>query len=442
MKKYYYLFGALAITAMVSCSSDEVVQQQLTPESLQTKHAITISPTSVGATRSQVFNSTSDLTSFMVIALTEGPVTGGEKFWIAGNEKTVEANVNDPAYSPYADQFGTTGIQEVVYSNKGWNFRDGETRYWAYRQVMNDAGTKVTGYSCLPMTFRAYTPTNLNTAYSNAANFLMTGNNITGEFVYNGTVSGNSVTPNDPVPVSKMQDICFAAKSNATSADGAVKLEFKHAFSQIVFAAKKTSNYEVDIKAIEIGGMKYAGCMYFANYATEGKWGGNMAPNLTYYPGFASLTPISLTSAADEEPVQLTEAGQELILMPQEVLAWDPVTVGAVKAGNPAVPVGGYVSVTFRYRLAGTSEWITGGDAADGYETTYFPLKALWKSGKKYIYTLLFGGATNGTNTDPQDNPDPGSGYTEDGTPKAPSVAITFTPTVSEWVTSNVNINQ
>lgn len=438
MKKCYYLFGALAITVMVGCSSDEVVQQQ-TPESLQTKHAITISPTSVGATRSQVFNSTSDMTSFMVIALADNAVKTGDKFWIAGTEYTVEENVNDGPYSPYRKEFGPDGKQEVVYSNKGWNFRDGKTRYWPYKQLKT--GEQITGYECLPMTFRAYTPTNLNTAYEDAARFLMTGA-ITGEFVYNG----GATTPNAPVPVSKMQDICFAAKSGATSADGAVKLEFKHAFSQIVFAAKKTSNYEVDIKAIEIGGMKYAGCMYFSKFDSGEKWGGNMATNLTYYPGFASLTPISLTSAADEKPVQLTEAGQELILMPQEVLAWDPVTVGAVKTAatptTPATPVGGYVSVTFRYRLAGTSEWITGGGAADGYETTYFPLKALWKSGKKYVYTLLFGGATNGTNTDPQDNPDPGSGYEADGTPKAPSVAITFTPTVTDWVTSNVNINQ
>ena len=76
-----------------------------------------------------------------------------------------------------------------------------------------------------------------------------------------------------------------------------------------------------------------------------------------------------------------------------------------------------------------------------GYETTYFPLKALWKSGKKYIYTLLFGGADNGTNGDTE-NPDPGSGYDANGVPKAPSVAITFSPTVTDWVTSKVNINQ
>ena len=68
-------------------------------------------------------------------------------------------------------------------------------------------------------------------------------------------------------------------------------------------------------------------------------------------------------------------------------------------------------------------------------------MKALWKKGKKYVYTLLFGGADNGTNGDPE-NPDPGSGYDENGTPKAPSVAITFTPTVSEWVTTTVNVKQ
>lgn len=441
MKKCYYLFGALAITVMVGCSSDEVVQQQ-TPESLQTKHAITISPTSVGATRSQVFNSTSDLTSFMVIALAEGAVDHQDHFWIGGED--IEAGADAAGYMPYVNQFGDDGIQEVVYSNKGWNFRDGKTRYWAYKQIKE--GNQITGYECLPMTFRAYTPTNLNSAYENAAKFLKKGASFEQDlFVYNATLdenNNNAIIPGTPVPVSKMQDICFAAKSNATSAGGAVQLEFKHAFSQIVFAAKKTSNYEVDIKAIEIGGMKYAGCMYFDKYSLQEEWHGDMADGLTYYPGFASLTPISLTSFADDKPVQLTEAGQELILMPQVVTAWDPVNEKAVKKGT-GEPKGGYVSVTFRYRLAGTSKWITGGDNVDGYETTYFPLKAKWVKGKKYVYTLLFGGATNPSdNTDPNDNPSPGDGYDENGTPKAPSVAITFLPTVTNWQITDVNIKQ
>lgn len=135
--------------------------------------------------------------------------------------------------------------------------------------------------------------------------------------------------------------------------------------------------------------------------------------------------------------MQLTEKGQELLLIPQSINPWNPTSGTKATESN-----GGYIAVTFRYRLSNSTEWITGPGTTDGYETTYFPLTAEWGKGKKFNYTLLFGGAEdNGGGDDPGNtNPDPGNGYDEDGNPKAPSVAITFNPTVSDWDEYKVDI--
>ena len=453
MKKLSYLFSALAVTAMVGCSSDDVVQQQ-TAQALQTTRAITFSPMTKGATtRSQVYQSTADMTSFNVIALLEQSISASAQnpvnIYIGGKEEAITSAISE--YSPYSaftSEGNTKGVQEVIYSASGWNFRDGKTRYWPYTATKE--GDNITGYTCIPLLFRAYSPTSFSSAYDDAKSFLHTGsasfpNTEEGYFHFNMTKDGdgNWLSNPTPVPVAEMRDICFA-QTSATSAGGAVALEFKHAFTQIVFKAKKTSNYQVDIKKIEIGGMKYSGTMIFNNYSDDQNWRGDFGSNTTVYPGFASTTPISLTSAADEAPVQLTEKGQELLLIPQTITKWNPSEGAAINSENNNQPRGGFIAVTFRYRLSTSTEWITGGaSSTDGYETTYFPLEANWGKGKKYNYTLLFGGAEdNGDGDEPgSGNPDPTEGYDEDGKPKAPSVAITFNPTVSAWEEYKVDIN-
>ena len=268
---------------------------------------------------------------------------------------------------------------------------------------------------------------------------------LSDQFHYNYTKNENGewIKNTQPVAVADMKDVCFAQTTNATSGS-AVTLDFQHAFTQVVFKAKKTSNYQVDIQSIKIGGVKYCGQMNFTNYKDGEVWHGNIEPEMTIYPGFASTTPISLSSAADEAPVQLTEKGQELLLIPQTVNKWTPASGAAVNSSTGA-PTGGFIAVTFRYRLTGSSEWITGTAETAGYETTYFPLQAQWAKGKRFNYTLLFGGAEDngeGTNPGGTDNPDPDNGYDEDGTPKAPSVAITFNPTVSDWIDYKIDVTQ
>jgi hypothetical protein len=134
--------------------------------------------------------------------------------------------------------------------------------------VTENQTEKITGYNCATLAFRAYSPVSFPSAYDDAKNFLQNGDQLQGEFHFNMTQDGETWTHNTtPVSVAEMRDICFAQKTSANSS-GAVELIFHHAFSQIVFKAKKTSNYQVDIKSIQIGGIKYSGGMNMKNLRT------------------------------------------------------------------------------------------------------------------------------------------------------------------------------
>ena len=57
-----------------------------------------------------------------------------------------------------------------------------------------------------------------------------------------------------------------------------------------------------------------------------------------------------------------------------------------------------------------------------GYGTLYVPFGADWEPGKRYVYTLIFGG-----------------GYTEKGNPVL--TPISFEPSVETWKDENKDIN-
>lgn len=429
MKKSY-LFLAAAALVLASCSSEEVVNGPNAPtlEAASTTAAINFSPLSKGATRSQVFQSTADLSTFTVRCTWSATVNTGDSIWIGGVKvilgTTQGYGASAVAGTPYS-AFGTTGMQDVILGSKGWTFKDGVTRYWPYKaKIEND---KVTGYTCYDMDFLAYTPTALNEQYASLKDSVAEQKKYW-EYV-----------PATPTPISQMQDVCIASTEGANSSTGAVALDFYHIFSQIVFKAKKTAKYEVDIRDIEIGGIRYQGKFQLNNLQSPTPWY-EATGSTTSYSGKGSNT-VSLTAAADTTNMQITEEGSELLLVPQEIAKWE-------HNGNAATSGKGYIKVTFRYRESGAgTAWITGEGSADGYETTYFPLQAKWGKGKKYCYTLLFGGAVDddkkGTDTE---NPDPGTGddnpggYDENGNPKAPSVAITFSPTVVDWTPQQVDV--
>lgn len=424
MKRFGYLFGAIALAAMVSCSSDEVVSSQNDAANLS-KQSISFAPLASKTTRSTVYSPTAMFTNFRVIGMwhDNAPTT----VYIEGAE--VDLSTETPAAGALYRGFdnGTTGTKglEIVKNGTGWDYKDqSKIQYWPYQ---GQGTPSVTGYTCLALDFRAVAPANERL-----------------------DLEGSNMVYSTPAAVADQVDICYAEANGKTVADAPVQMAFHHLFSQVIFKAKKASNYTVDIKSITIGGVGTTVTYPFSsikntnNICLSDEGVAVTAP--TSFPGFTSASYTSIPDQdADDSPAQMTPAGQELILIPQAITKWNLTDLSTATDKNA---YGGYVAITYRAKTKDAAAWATG--AGDGFKTVYFPLAAKWYSGKKYIYTLLFGGVTDpddpGDNPDPE-NPDPGTGgdnpggYEEDGMPEAPSVPITFTASVNDWTEQVVDID-
>lgn len=420
MKKLNYFISALALAGFVACSSnDEIASVEGIQQKAQTTQAIGFSPLSKGATRTALINKTSDITSFKV----RGTWNSGAASAAGSNELWVNGAKVDGTQT-YTGVYGSFGEGVEIVNNNGWNYKNAtETQYWPFTQ--NKSGETVTGYSCLPLDFNAVTPANAAVTLSSP------------------TLTGYTVPA-----VANMIDICYAQAEGKTNADAPIQLQFNHAFCQIVVKAKKADGYDVEIKEVTIGGVNSKGDLNLnslsaptTNASTGGSTGTQWASlsTPTAYTGYASATAYSVpSSAASESPIQMTPSGQELLLLPQSITAWD-------HSSSPTDnDKGGYIKIVYRAKKS-TDTW-----SGDTFTTTYFPLATKWLAGKIYAYTLLFGGVTDPdkpTTSDP-DNPDPGTGeeensggYDEDGTPKAPSVPITFTANVTGWQSEAVDVS-
>lgn len=439
MKKFNFLFGAFALAAMVSCSSDEVVSSQNDVASLS-KQSISFAPLASKTTRSTVYSPTAMFTNFRVIGMWQSAVTSA---WIKGVEYGTTENQFSPtpaANGPYQGfnnthtaSGGLKGL-EIISSGTGWDYKNqSEIQYWPYKA---EGSPSPTGYTCLPLDFRAVAPANAKL-----------------------DLVGSNMVCNTPAAVADQVDICYAEANGKTVADAPVQLAFHHLFSQVIFKAKKASNYTVDIKDITIGGVgtkitdgyPFTSIQKTTNICLSNEDGVTITTPASF-PGFTSASYTSVPDQADSDsPAQMTPAGQELILIPQAITKWDLEDLSNTAENFDKNAHGGYVAITYRAKTKDAATWATAtSTTGDGFKTVYFPLQAKWYSGKKYIYTFLFGGVTDpdDTGTDTE-NPDPGSpesgdnpgGYEEDGTPEAPSVPITFTASVGDWTEQVVDID-
>ena len=234
--------------------------------------------------------------------------------------------------------------------------------------------------------------------------------------------------------VGSQVDLLYAVKKGQAKpeTDTPVKLNFRHALSQIVFKAKNESeNIFVQIKGVKVMNVKNSGTYTFptttdpnlptsgaADSENRGSW--NLADTKTSYEVDFSLTDVK-GSKTNPTVVNLTdEKGTALMLMPQTTNAWDPETNpdpdGSTAASKATTDTYLLVDCVI-YNVSGEGSDLPGdnvclwGDGSDGSYTTKelaIPVKFDWTEGHKYTYTLVFGNGNGGYDPDPEDpNPEP-----------------------------------
>lgn len=208
-------------------------------------------------------------------------------------------------------------------------------------------------------------------------------------------------------------DVMYAIAPNKSKADGTVQLQFKHITSQIVFKAKKQpiENLDVEIKSIKLHNLETNGVFTIPTNSpdlqpVQSDW---KCQSHSYTCG------LTVINKGDKEPkitvsTEPTDisSSKPMFLIPQKLTAWDT----SHNKDEADTKKQSYLSIECKISI--NDSYYCGSES--GYGTLYVPFGADWEPGKRYVYTLIFGG-----------------GYDADG--KTILQPINFDASVEEWPT-------
>lgn len=211
-------------------------------------------------------------------------------------------------------------------------------------------------------------------------------------------------------------DVMYAVTENQTQStnNGKVKFNFKHIMSQVVFQAKtQYEDMQVEIKDIKIHNYKFSGTFTFPKNGKDpeqSNWVPQLLNKSEATVGKAQPT-ISVTSNSTTADISLNKP---MLFIPQKLEAWD--TKKSIDQANTDTK--SFLEIECKIQQNG--EYLHG--TATSFEKLYVPFGTSWDPGKRYVYTLIFGG-----------------GYDKDG--HSILMPINFDAKTSDWVNADSDIN-
>ena len=182
-------------------------------------------------------------------------------------------------------------------------------------------------------------------------------------------------------------DVMYAIAKGQTknTNSGTVKFNFKHILSQVVFKAKtQYDNMQVDIDVIKIHNFKFAGAFTLPAAADgTGSWSSS---DLAFPHAFTVVKNANITVNSNTEATDIT-TNAPMLNIPQELTAWTVSGASKTKKGADDAKQC-YLEIACKIRQSGA--YLLG--SASEYKTIYVPFGDTWEQGKRYIYTLIFGG--------------------------------------------------
>lgn len=203
-----------------------------------------------------------------------------------------------------------------------------------------------------------------------------------------------------------------------------VQMNFKHILSQVVFKAKTTSSIlEVDVENVKIHNFVLSGTFTLpAGEPAMSDW--------KLSPAAKGAYTVKLNAAnvkTKNAVVNLSDMDSPLMLIPQKLTKWSTYSASAgtaVSIPEADNAIESYLEISMK--LKQNDSYLIG--SATEYKTVYVPFDNAtgWEPGKRYIYTLIFGG-----------------GYDDHGEPILSP--ITFNAATVDWADANagadVNVN-
>lgn len=346
MKKVIFGTALVSMALLSACSSDnELANVETTANNAIGFHVVG----NQAETRAMIIKpgNITD-TDFRVFAFTRNSEDGSDVNAFMG-EKT--------------DDKGQTGVK-IDFINKDWNYVNAsDLHYWPTSTALN---------------FYAVSPVSVSDDMF--ANFHWSIGKDSKTISYSGIDEYN----NSQNEVN--YDVMYAVTENQTQStnNGKVKFEFKHIMSQVVFQAKtQYEDMQVDIKDIKIHNYKFSGIFTFPTNGKDPEQS-NWAPQLSNKPeatvGKAQPT-ISVTSNSTTTDISL---GKPMLFIPQNLTAWD--TKNSIDQANTDTK--SFLEIECSIKQNG--EYLHG--SATSFAKLYVPFGTSWAPGKRYVYTLIFGG--------------------------------------------------
>lgn len=267
-----------------------------------------------------------------------------------------------------ANQLGQKGIK-IVNKSGEWDYaNDADIHYWP-------ANTALNFYAVSPGSFEKV-----------EENMEMT--NVYGWNINNNTKT-ISYSPLDEYAGrthKKNLDVMYAIAPNQTQTKengGRVKFQFKHILSQVVFKAKtQLENMEVEINEIKIHNPWTKGTYTLPKTSSEkGTWELTAPTVGSKWGAFTVVTGKKITVTSNGADISVDGP---MLFVPQELTAWDVKKTKAEADTEHQV----YLEITCKIKQE--TEYVFG--SATEYKTLYVPFGQTWEQGKRYTYTLIFGG--------------------------------------------------
>lgn len=188
------------------------------------------------------------------------------------------------------------------------------------------------------------------------------------------------------------QDVMYAVAKGLNKTNNgttAVQMNFKHILSQVVFKAKTTSSIlEVDVKSVKIHNFVHSGTFTLpAGEPAMSNW--STSPDEA-----VSIATVKLNAAnvkTNNAVVDLSDMASPLMMIPQQLKKWSTYSAGtAVSKADADNAKECYLEISMK--LKQNDSYLIG--SAAEYKTVYVPFDngTGWEPGKRYIYTLIFGG--------------------------------------------------
>ena len=205
-------------------------------------------------------------------------------------------------------------------------------------------------------------------------------------------------------------DVMYAISKNQTKSlnGGTVHMQFRHVLSQVAFNARtQTANMKVIIEGVKICNVNFSGTFTLPPTEdadpTQGNW-------------TLSALPLSNFTAVKGKSIDIGNTDKEvsidgpMLFIPQKLTKWATTAASPKTTDQADNDKQSYLEISCKIKLDGS--YIIGDE--NNFGKLYVPFGADWQPGKRYIYTLVFGG-----------------GYDENG--NSILTPINFTADTKEW---------